>query len=236
MIVANDKPIFDAYRTALGKISPQQFADIKRAIADALAQGNDAPIFAHYRSIDKDGSISPREFTLLKRALAAAAANDAELGVVRSESRDVSGAGIESLKESEGLRLKAYPDPGSRDGNPWTIGYGSTGPDIRKGLVWTKEQAHDRFVADIRRFEDQVEKALQGAATTQAQFDALVHFAYNVGVHALSRSELLRLHKAGMYEAAAKQFARWNKNDGAVMPGLTKRRAIEAAMYRGEAK
>lgn len=234
MIVANDKPIFDAYRTLAGPITPGRFADIKRAIADALAQGNDGRIFAHYRSIDKDGGISPREFAFLKQALSAAAANDTELGVVRSDSRDISDAAIESLKHSEGLRLTAYPDPGSRDGHPWTIGYGSTGPDIRKGMTWTKEQAHVRFVADIRRFEDQVEKALQGAVTTQAQFDALVHFAYNIGVGALAGSTLLRLHKAGHFDGAAREFARWNKNDGRVMPGLTKRRAEEAAMYRGK--
>lgn len=233
MIVANDKPIFDAYRTLAGPMTPARFADIKRAISDAVAAGNDGPIFAHYRTIDSDSSISPREFAFLKQALAAAAANDIELGVVRSDSRDVSDACIESLKESEGLRLTAYPDPGSRDGNPWTIGYGSTGPDIRKGMVWTKQQAHARLVADIRRFEDQVEKALQGAATSQAQFDALVHFAYNVGVHALSKSTLLRVHKAGHFDGAAREFARWNKNDGRVMAGLTKRRVVEAAMYRG---
>ena len=81
MIVANDKPIFDAYRTLAGPLKPERFADVKRAIADALAEGNDGPIFAHYRTIDSDGSISPREFAFLKQALAAAAANDAELGV-----------------------------------------------------------------------------------------------------------------------------------------------------------
>lgn len=236
MIVANNKPIFDAYRTLAGPITPLLFGDVKRAIADAVAAGNDGPIFAHYRGIDKDGSISPREFAFLKTALAAAAANDAELGVVRADSRDVSESCVESLKQSEGLCLTAYPDPGSRDGNPWTIGYGSTGPDIRKGMVWTKEQAHPRFVADIRRFEDQVEKALQGAATSQKQFDALVHFAYNIGVGALSKSTLLRLHKAGHFDAAAAEFAKWNKNDGRVMPGLVKRRAIEAAIYQGKAK
>ena len=181
MQIANDKPLFDAYRTLAGPIDGTRFAAIKRAVADAVSAGNDAAIFAHYRSIDKDGSISPREFAFLKQALAAGAANDAELGVVRSDSRDVSASVIESLKTSEGLRLTAYPDPGSRDGNPWTIGYGSTGPDIRKGAVWSLSKADARFLADIRRFEDQVEKALQ------------------------------------------------------VMPGLTKRRLHEAAMYRGRA-
>lgn len=235
MIVANDKPIFDAYRTLAGPVTPQRFADIKRAIADAVAAGSDAPIFAHYRTVDKDGGISPRELAFLKQALAASAANDAELGVLRSDSRDVSASVIAALKQSEGLRLNAYPDPGSRDGNPWTIGYGSTGPDIRKGTIWTQGQADSRFLADIRRFEDQVEKALQGAVTTQTQFNALVHFAYNIGVHALSKSTLLRLHKAGQFDGAAREFARWNKNDGTVLAGLTKRRAHEAAMYRGQA-
>lgn len=233
MQVANDKPIFDAYRTLAGPITPARFADIKRAIADAVAAGNDGPIFDHYRSIDSDGSISHQEFAFLKSALAAAAANDAALGVVQSDSRDVSDSVIESLKESEGLRLAAYPDPGSRDENPWTIGYGSTGPDIRKGVTWTKAQADARFLADIRRFEDQVEKALAGAATTQAQFDALVHFAYNIGVGALMRSTLMRLHKAGHYDSAAREFAKWNKNDGRVLPGLVKRRELETAIYKG---
>lgn len=235
MNLVNDKPIFDAFRTLAGPISVDRFAAVKRAVEECNSAGNDAPLFALYRTIDSDGSISPQEFAFLKKALAASAANDAELGVVRSDSRDISDAAIASMKLSEGLRLTAYPDPGSRDGNPWTVGYGSTGPDIRRGTVWTQAQADARFVADVRRFEDQVEKALQGAATTQGQFDAMVHFAYNVGINAFAKSTLTQMHRAGHYESAAAQFARWNKNDGKVMAGLTKRRAHEAAMYRGQA-
>ena len=37
----------------------------------------------------------------------------------------------------------AYPDPGT-GGDPWTIGWGSTGPDIKTGLVWTQQQCDDR--------------------------------------------------------------------------------------------
>ncbi|RYD61570.1 MAG: lysozyme, partial [Verrucomicrobiaceae bacterium] len=39
-------------------------------------------------------------------------------------------------KQWEGFRDKAYPDPGSRDGTPWTIGYGQTeinGVPVKKG-------------------------------------------------------------------------------------------------------
>jgi len=41
----------------------------------------------------------------------------------------------------------------------------------------------------------------------------------------------MRMHKDGDYAGAAAQFARWNKNDGNVLAGLTRRRAAEAALY-----
>lgn len=141
----------------------------------------------------------------------------------------VSPAGIALIHSFESCRLTAYPDPGSVDGRPWTIGWGSVGPGIVKGTVWTQQQADERFAADLGRFEKAV--ALMAPVTTQNQFDALVSFAYNVGLSALNDSTLLRFHKAGDYVAARGQFARWDKNDGKVMKGLTRRRAAEAALY-----
>lgn len=140
-------------------------------------------------------------------------------------------AAIDLMHQFEGCRLTAYPDPGSRDGHPWTIGWGSTGPGISKGTVWTQKQADDRFAADVAKFSARVRDLLDGKPTTQAQFDAMVSFAYNVGVGAFGSSTLLKLHKAGDYAGAQGQFARWNKNDGKVMAGLTRRRAAEAALY-----
>lgn len=142
-----------------------------------------------------------------------------------------SSAGIDLIHSFEKCVLFAYPDPGSRNGDPWTVGWGSTGPGIAKGTIWTQKQADDRFAADLTRFEDGVTKLLAGAPTTQNQFDALVSFAYNVGVAALGSSTLLRKHKAGDFPGAQAQFARWNKNDGKVTKGLTRRRAAEAALY-----
>ncbi len=137
------------------------------------------------------------------------------------------------MHEFEGCRLKAYPDPGSRDGHPWTIGWGATGPDIGPGTVWTQEQADARFLEDLGRFGAQVARLLGEAPTTAHQWAALVSFAYNVGAGdgGLKTSTLLRKHKAGDYEGAAKEFGRWNKNDGRVMAGLTRRRAAESALY-----
>lgn len=227
----NDKPIFDAFRLLTGPITNAEFARIKGSIHSWQANGTDKPLFDLLGVMDDDDKISGYEFTTLKRAIAAATANDNSLGVVRSESRDISQEALESMAGYEGFRANAYPDPGSRDGHPWTIGFGSTGPDIRKGMVWTRRQAMDRMLQDVRRFEDGVEKAIGSAKTSQAQFDAFVHFAYNIGITAFTKSTLLKKHKAGDYAGAAREFGRWNKNDGKVMLGLTMRRNEESRMY-----
>lgn len=139
--------------------------------------------------------------------------------------------GIALMHEFEGCRLEAYPDPGSRDGNPWTIGWGSTGSDIKRGTVWTQAQADARFEQDINQFAAKVETLLGGCPTTQNQFDALCSLAYNIGLRALGGSTVLRKHKAADYLGAARAFLMWNKNDGKVMRGLTRRRLAESDLY-----
>jgi lysozyme len=126
--------------------------------------------------------------------------------------------------------FEAYPDPAS-GGDPWTIGWGSTGAQIKKGVVWSQQQCDDHFDAHVLEFGSKVAAAIGGAPTTQDQFDAMVSLAYNLGVGNLQSSTLLKKHKAGDYTGAAAEFARWNKAQGKVMPGLTKRRAAEAALY-----
>lgn len=144
----------------------------------------------------------------------------------------------------EGVVLKAYPDPLS-GGDPWTIGIGATGPGIKKGLVWTLEQAHARHRADMRARDPELNKLLNGAPTTQDQYDALMCFGMNVGLYdvrqrgrvikvKLEGSTLLRLHKAGDYAGAAREFAKWINKGTNVEKGLRRRRAAEAALYRGE--
>lgn len=129
------------------------------------------------------------------------------------------------IQEFEGLKLKAYLCPAK----VWTIGFGSTGPDITRGTVWTRKQADDRLKADVERFAAGVAKI--AAKTTQGQFDALVSFAYNCGLSALASSTLLKRHLAGDPAGAAAQFSRWNKVNGTVLAGLTRRRGVEAALY-----
>ena len=148
-------------------------------------------------------------------------------------------AGIAMIKEFEGChkpvgqrRYRAYPDPGT-GGKPYTIGWGSTtdaeGKPINPGTVWTQEQCDAQLVRDLARFEREVIRAIDGAPTTQNQFDAFVSFHYNTG--ALGRSTLLAKHKAGDHEGAANEFLRWNRAGNKVLPGLSRRRAAERALY-----
>jgi lysozyme len=135
------------------------------------------------------------------------------------------------IKEFEGCKLTAYPDPGS-GGDPWTIGWGSTGDGIRKGVTWTQAQADTRLMLDVAKFANDVNGLIGTARTTDNQRAAMISFAYNVGVGSLASSTLLRKHTAGDYAGAAAEFARWNKAAGKVMAGLTRRRAAEAALYQ----
>lgn len=128
----------------------------------------------------------------------------------------------------EGEKLTAYLCPAK----VWTIGVGHTGPDVKIGMTITHSQSQALLSQDLARFEKAVNRLCP--VTTQAQFDALVAFTFNVGISALANSTLLRKHMAGDYAGAAAEFARWNRAGGKVLSGLTARRAAEAALYRGE--
>jgi len=137
-------------------------------------------------------------------------------------------AGLELIRQNEGIRLNAYRDVVG----VWTIGYGDTGPDVHEGMRITQAQA-DQMLADrlAREFEPGVWAAIGDAPTTQSQFDAMVSLAYNIGVGVFGRSSVARMHRAGNYASAAAAFAWWNIAGGRVFPGLARRRAEEAALY-----
>lgn len=140
---------------------------------------------------------------------------------------------INHIKESEGLSLTAYPDPGSVNGKPVTIGYGTTkigGKPIELGTKITKAQAEEYLEADLIAFGTKV-AAMIKVPVNDDQFGALVSFAYNVGLSAFSKSTLLRVLNEGKYSEVPDQMRRWNKNDGKVMKGLVNRREKEIALW-----
>lgn len=135
--------------------------------------------------------------------------------------------GLDLIKRFEGFRAEAYRDIAVP--NLWTIGYGFTS-NVREGDTMTKAQANARLARELSGYELAVKVATDGQCN-QNQFDALVSFCWNVGIEGMQRSSVIKAHRRGDYQAAARAFALWNKAGGRVWPGLTRRRAAEAALY-----
>ena len=138
---------------------------------------------------------------------------------------------VDMIKAFEGFSAEPYLCPAK----VWTIGHGTTrypngvfvgpqDPDITKGY------AEQYLRADLVKFELGVSKAVT-VPLSQNQFDALVSFAYNVGLGNLKSSTLLKLLNAGKYSDAALEFLKWDKAKGKALPGLTKRRKAEMDLF-----
>jgi lysozyme len=64
------------------------------------------------------------------------------------------------------------------------------------------------------------------------QFSALVSFAFNLGVGNLAKSTLLKLVNKNPSDPAINlEFMKWNKANGKVLAGLTRRRQAESELY-----
>lgn len=136
------------------------------------------------------------------------------------------------IREREGLRLTAYRCPSG----VWTIGYGHTGKDVTPGKQISKGEAERLFEADLARFEGELGAMLGATALRQGQYDALLSFAYNVGMRSLLSSTLWRKVQADADDVSIPaEFSRWvyGSQGGrkVKLPGLVKRRAEEARRY-----
>ena len=132
---------------------------------------------------------------------------------------------LEKLMEMEGCRLEAYKDAA---GVP-TIGYGHT-KNVRMGDRITQYWAKEMLREDIEEAEWQVKEL--NVARTEGQLDALVSFAFNLGIGRLTRSTLLKtIRNGGSKAQITKEFKRWVYADGKQLPGLVKRREWEARRF-----
>ena len=126
----------------------------------------------------------------------------------------------------------AYPDPAT-GGDPWTIGYGSTGSDIRQHTVWTKEQAEDALQAHVRYFVSGLVKlSPRLLSATPRRIAAVISWVYNCGLGNYRISTFKRRIDASDWSGAAEECLKWNKAAGRVIPGLTRRRQAESMMMR----
>lgn len=140
----------------------------------------------------------------------------------------ISQAGLDLIKSFEGLRLETYKCLANID----TIGYGSTGPHVKPGLKITEKQAEDLLRKDVARFEKAVNDLIT-VSLSQQQFDALVSFAFNVGIGALETSTLRKRlnNKEDPNKVAKEELKKWVKGENGPLPGLVRRREAETALF-----
>lgn len=142
-------------------------------------------------------------------------------------SRALNQAGRLMIQSFEGLRLEAYQD----SVGIWTIGYGHTGPEVKKGLKWSTTEAEAAFDKDTARFCQGVEAMTKAVPLSDNKFAALVSFAYNLGLGRLQGSTLLKKVLAQDWAGAKLEFSKWDKAGGKVLAGLTRRRRAEADLF-----
>lgn len=124
----------------------------------------------------------------------------------------------------------AYPDPASGN-NPWTIGYGSTGPDISRGTIWSKDQAEKALQAHLVYFATGlIQRSPTIIKASPARFAAVLSWVYNLGFGNYHISTFKKRVEAQDWPGAAIECLKWNKARGRVLPGLTRRRQAEALM------
>ena len=146
---------------------------------------------------------------------------------------NISKTGIQLIKDFEGLRLNAYK---CSAGVP-TIGYGSCFyPDksnVKMGdVLRDKNEAELLLINTLFDYDIYVSKYTKSVKLTQYQFDALVSFAFNVGLGNLSKSTLLKMVLSNPNDTnIPAEFEKWNKAGGKVLQGLVKRRKKEAELY-----
>jgi len=140
-------------------------------------------------------------------------------------------AGIKLMHDFEGCKLTAYLCPA----NVATIGYGNTyyedGKPVKLGDTITQERANELFNMIAEDFAKRVRTLLR-VTLNENQFSALVSFAYNAGVANLNKSTLLRKVNANPSDPTIDaEFLKWNKANGQVLAGLTRRRTAESKLY-----
>ena len=140
--------------------------------------------------------------------------------------------GLYLIAEFEGLSLKPYMCPAKKP----TIGYGNCYYKDGKKVTMldkpiTKEEALELLKVIVDSFTKQVDK-LVSTPLNQNQINAVVSFAYNVGIGNLKNSTLLKLiNKDHNQLAISNEFLKWVNVGGEKSKGLERRRIKESQIY-----
>lgn len=146
--------------------------------------------------------------------------------------RTVNTAGVNLVMSFEGCKLTPYLDSAGIA----TIGIGTIlYPNGTKVSLNDPEITQDEAIQYLQYQMDQKASAVEtmvSVTLNDNEFAALTSFAYNLGVGALHGSTLLKMLNAGQDRTAVgDQFLLWNKAGGKEIPGLTRRRQAERALF-----
>ncbi|MBC7769087.1 MAG: lysozyme [Phycisphaerales bacterium] len=141
----------------------------------------------------------------------------------------ISTAGLSLIQEYEGFRA----DPAQLPDGTWVVGFshvrvGQCGPAV------TQNEATELLSLDLAPVESVV-NALVTQPLTQSQFDALVSFAFSIGLEPFAQSQTLRRVNAGDVVAAACAMDAWRKveigGELEIAELLVRRRAAEKNLF-----
>jgi lysozyme len=116
-------------------------------------------------------------------------------------------------------------------GMVYTIGFGSTGSDIKKGTTWTRDHAVLRLQQGWNSAQAGVLRASPILSAYPVMLDALTDFAYNCGVGAYQASTLRRKVNAKEFPTASNEILKWDHAKGKKIAGLTIRRTRERVIF-----
>lgn len=132
--------------------------------------------------------------------------------------------GLSLIKSFESCRLTAYKAIATEQ--YYTIGWGHYGADVKEGQTISQADADALFVSDLARYVKYTNTYVTAFVPNQNQFDALVSFCYNCGP-----GNLKKLLSGRTPDQVATAMMSYNKSDGKVLNGLTRRRIAEQELF-----
>lgn len=132
-----------------------------------------------------------------------------------------SGAGLRLIADFEGCQLSPY----KCQAGTWTNGIGHTAGVTPRGHI-TERQAAGNLIADVLTVERAMRRCM-AVTMPQPVYDAVVAFAFNVGIAAACKSTLAFFINRGQWLRACNQLPRWVYVNGVVSSGLERRRLAE---------
>lgn len=160
---------------------------------------------------------------------------------INKSSWKIGSKGLDLIKRSEGYektigggKVRGYPDPAT-NGEPITIGYGTTGPAVDKKItldsVIDQSTAEEYLAYSINKKFLPSLKRYVNVDLTQEMVDACLSLMYNIGAGNFGKSTLVKKINQKDWCGAADQFLVWNKAAGKVLKGLTTRRQAERSLF-----